>query len=173
MAVRAALPRPSPGRGSGCPRPGASQTHPVGTGCREARGVAGAGGLVILEGSPRKGQEEGPVVVQSWWRSPVERFRVIALVTGTMLLLLVLVGMPLRYWAHQPAVDGIVGLLHGVFLVPLYLLATLNLAWVARWSVLRTVLVACGILVPGAAFIAERKVVREERARLVQPDALV
>jgi integral membrane protein len=91
------------------------------------------------------------------------RYRVIAWVVGVGLILLVLVGVPLKYAADQPAVVAVVGPAHG-FLYILYLLATLDLAVRGRWPLRRVVLVMLAGTVPFLSFVAERVVTRLVRA---------
>ena len=90
----------------------------------------------------------------------VGRYRVMAYVVGVMLLLLVLVAMPLKYFADQPALVAAIGPVHG-FLYILYLLASFDLARRARWSLERTLLVLLAGAIPFLSFVMERRVTRE------------
>jgi integral membrane protein len=90
-------------------------------------------------------------------------YRTLAYVVGVGLLVLVLVAMPLKYFADSPALVGIVGPMHG-FLYMVYLAAAVNLAFRARWSPVKTVLVMLAGTIPFVSFVAERKVTEEERA---------
>ncbi|MGI8695475.1 MAG: DUF3817 domain-containing protein [Mycobacteriales bacterium] len=91
------------------------------------------------------------------------RYRIIAYLTGVGLVLLVFVGVPLKYAASQQAVVAVVGPLHG-FLYIVYLLATLDLAFRGRWSLVKTVLVGAAGTIPFMSFVAERRVTRDARA---------
>jgi integral membrane protein len=84
------------------------------------------------------------------------RFRVMAYVVGVLLLVLVFVAMPLKYFADQPTMVAIVGPLHG-FLYMVYLVAAFDLAVRAKWPFLRTVAVLLAGTVPVMSFVAERK----------------
>ena len=84
------------------------------------------------------------------------RFRVMAYVTGVLLLILVFVAMPVKYFADQPAMVAIVGPLHG-FMYMVYLVTAFDLAVRAKWPFLRTVLVLLAGTIPGMSFVAERK----------------
>ena len=93
------------------------------------------------------------------------RFRVMAWVTGVMLLILVFVAMPVKYIGDDDTLVRIVGVAHG-WLYIVYLITALTIAYQARWRPLRTVLVLLAGTVPFASFVAERKVValaRRER----------
>jgi integral membrane protein len=81
------------------------------------------------------------------------RYRVMAWVTGVLLLVLVFVAMPLKY---------IVGVAHG-WLYMVYLVAAFWLAYQRRWSHKKTILVLLAGTVPFMSFVAERRVVRDER----------
>ena len=84
------------------------------------------------------------------------RYRVLAYVVGVLLLVLVLVAMPLKYFADRPTMVAIVGPLHG-FLYMVYLVVAFDLAVRARWPLRRTVPLLLAGTVPGMSFVAERK----------------
>jgi integral membrane protein len=85
------------------------------------------------------------------------RYRVMAYVTGVLLLVLVLVAMPLKYIWDQPTLVAIVGPAHG-FLYMVYLVTAFDLAVRAKWRFVRTVLVLLAGTLPAASFFSERKV---------------
>jgi integral membrane protein len=95
-------------------------------------------------------------------------YRILAYVVGVGLIVLVLVGVPLKYLADSPGVVAVVGPLHG-FLYMVYLVATVNLAFRARWSPVKTVLVMLAGTIPFVSFVAERKVTADEAAREARP----
>lgn len=92
------------------------------------------------------------------------RYRVMAYVVGAWLILLVLVAMPLKYLADSPTLVEIVGPVHG-FLYMIYLVTTVDLAFRARWSPVKTVLVMLAGTVPFVSFVAERRVTAEAALR--------
>ncbi|HWH00610.1 MAG TPA: DUF3817 domain-containing protein, partial [Pilimelia sp.] len=85
----------------------------------------------------------------------LRRFRAISYVVGVVLIVLMVIGMPMKYLAADPVVVETIGPAHG-FLYVLYLLATADLGRRAQWSLRRMVLVALGGVVPFASFYAER-----------------
>jgi integral membrane protein len=87
------------------------------------------------------------------------RYRVMAYVVGVLLLVLVFVAMPLKYFADQPTLVAIVGPLHG-FLYMVYLVTAFDLAVRAKWPFLRTLWILLAGTVPVMSFVAERKVTR-------------
>jgi integral membrane protein len=93
-------------------------------------------------------------------RGALIRYRIIAWVVGTGLLVLVLVGMPLQYIAGNETVVGIVGPIHG-FLFIVYLGLTFDLARRLRWPFLRMILVMAAGTIPFLSFWTERKVTRD------------
>ena len=90
------------------------------------------------------------------------RFRVMAWVTGVMLLILVFVAMPVKYIGDDDSLVRIVGVAHG-WLYIVYIITVLTLAYQGRWRPLRTLLVLLAGTVPFASFVAERKVVAAAR----------
>ena len=91
------------------------------------------------------------------------RYRVMAYVVGVWLIVLVLIAVPLKYLADSPGMVQVVGPIHG-FLYMAYLVTVLDLAFRARWSPVRTVLVMLAGTIPFLSFVAERRVSREMAA---------
>lgn len=87
------------------------------------------------------------------------RYRVMANVVGVGLATLVFVGVPLQYGAGIPQVDQIVGPIHG-FLYIVYLLAAVDLARRARFTLLQMAAMVGAGFVPLLAFVIERRVTR-------------
>jgi integral membrane protein len=92
-------------------------------------------------------------------------YRALAYIVGVGLVILVLIAVPLKYLADSPTLVAIVGPLHG-FLYMVYLVATVNLAFRARWSPVKTVLVMLAGTIPFVSFVAERKVTADEAVRV-------
>jgi len=90
------------------------------------------------------------------------RYRVMAYVTGTALLVLVLVAMPLKYLAHDEQLVSIVGPLHG-FLYMVYLVVSFDLARRHRWQLGQTAVLLLAGTVPFLTFVVERQVVQRVR----------
>lgn len=90
------------------------------------------------------------------------RYRVMAYVVGVGLLILVFVGMPLKYLGHTDTVVAVVGPVHG-FLYIVYLVVALDLAIRRRWALPRTAVVLLAGTIPFLSFVVERVVTRESR----------
>jgi integral membrane protein len=103
-------------------------------------------------------------------RTVLGRYRVMAYLTGVLLVTLVFIGLPLQFFAGKPQVAYTVGTAHG-FAFMVYILATLHLGYQRRWPLLKLGLVALAGTVPFASFVAEHRIVREERERLALPAA--
>ncbi|GAA4495390.1 DUF3817 domain-containing protein [Actinoallomurus oryzae] len=95
----------------------------------------------------------------------VTRYRIMAYVTGTLLIVLCFVAVPLKIFAHNGVLSNAVGVPHGVICYPLYLLATFDLYRRARWPLGRVVLIVLAGVIPFLAFYVERRVVNELRTR--------
>lgn len=86
------------------------------------------------------------------------RFRAIAYVVGVCLLLLT-VGVVLRYGFDMPEMSQTVSPIHG-FLYMVYLVAVFDLGRRVEWSIGRMVLVMLAGTIPFLSFYAERVVTR-------------
>lgn len=90
------------------------------------------------------------------------RYRVMAFIVGVGLILLVFVGMPLQFAAHQKVVVEVVGTFHG-YLYLLYLVMAADLARRAHWRLGRILAVVAAGFVPFLAFVVEHRVYRQMR----------
>lgn len=90
------------------------------------------------------------------------RYRVMAWVTGVLLLVLVFVAVPLKYIGDNGTMVSIVGVAHG-WLYMVYLVAAFWLGYQRRWAHRKTILVLLAGIVPFMSFVAERRVMRDER----------
>lgn len=82
-----------------------------------------------------------------------------AYIVGVVLLILT-VGMVLKYGFDEPIVVEAVGPMHG-FLYVLYLITVIDLALKAKFSIVKTLLVMLAGTVPFLSFVAEHIVVRD------------
>lgn len=93
--------------------------------------------------------------------SPLQRYRVMAMIVGTMLLVLVLIGMPLQYGLGHPGLADVVAPIHGILYI-VYLLTVLDLARRERRLSLRQLAAMVGAgFVPFLAFVIEHKITKE------------
>ena len=98
-------------------------------------------------------------------RNALTRYRVMAYVVGTLLIVLVCVGMPLKYWGHNDSVVTVAGIAHG-WLYMILLITAVDLGRRARWSWWRLLLIALAGTVPFMSFVAERSATRDVRGKL-------
>lgn len=95
-------------------------------------------------------------------------YRALAYIVGTGLIILVFIGVPLRYLAGHPIVVDIVGPIHG-FLYIVYLFFALNAWFKFRLPFWIAVLCLLAGLVPTCSFIAEHYVTKRVRGMGVLP----
>ncbi len=96
-------------------------------------------------------------------RGVLVRYRVMALTTAVLLIVLVFAGIPLQLAAHRPQVVNDVGTLHG-FLYIVYLVTAFQLTRrlrVPKWQMLLVLLAGT---VPFCGFVAERKMTKRFEA---------
>ena len=91
-------------------------------------------------------------------RAAVLRYRVMAYVTGVVLMVLCFVGIPLQV-AHHPAVANDVGVVHGILYI-IYLVCAWILARGLRLAVKPTIIMLLAGTVPIMTFVVERWVTR-------------
>lgn len=90
------------------------------------------------------------------------RYRVMAYVTGVVLVLGCTLGLSFWPWYVGEGPAGILWTAHG-WLYVLYVIAAFQLAYQLRWKPVKTVLVLLAGTVPFMSFVAERRVVADLR----------
>jgi integral membrane protein len=90
------------------------------------------------------------------------RYRIMSIVTGTALILLFVVAFPLTL-DHHPLFGKVLGVAHGVFLYPLYLITVAQLAFLTRLRWWWWLFMAMAGFIPFVAFIMEHVVTKEIR----------
>jgi len=103
-------------------------------------------------------------------RSALLRYRVMAWVVGILLVILVCVGLPLKYLAHNDTVVTWTGVPHG-WLYLILLITAYDLGRRVNWPWLRLILIALAGTVPFLSFVAERFATRDVNARLAAAEA--
>lgn len=103
-------------------------------------------------------------------RGALLRYRVMAWIVGVLLVVLMLVGMPLKYVCHNDTVITWTGVPHG-YLYMVLLITAYDLGRRVRWPWLRLGLIALGGTVPFMSFVAEHYATKDVRARLASVDA--
>lgn len=93
----------------------------------------------------------------------LQRYRVMANVVGVLLILLICVAVPLKYFGgmRQPVV--VLGTAHG-WLYFLFFLSAVDLARRAKWTVKGSALTILAGTIPFLSFYAERNATRKTRA---------
>jgi integral membrane protein len=94
------------------------------------------------------------------------RYRVMAYTVGVGLLVLVLIGIPLQFAAHDTIVVKVVGPIHG-YLYIIYLAAALDMARRARFTLWQMAAMVGAGLLPFLAFFIERRVSRRVEEELL------
>lgn len=103
-------------------------------------------------------------------KAALTRYRIMAYIVGTMLILLFFVAMPLKYFADNETMVAIVGPVHG-FLYVFYLAAAFDVARRSGWALKQTLGVLIAGTIPVVSFFAERWVVRQVEPALATEGA--
>ena len=89
-------------------------------------------------------------------RNPVHFLRMIGLIEGVSFLVLLLVAMPLKYFAGIPMAVKVAGWVHGLLFVVL-VIALVETKLEARWSIKRAAGVLVAALLPFGPFVIDRR----------------
>lgn len=91
--------------------------------------------------------------------SPLARLRLVGLIEGASFLILLLIAMPLKYFAGEPLAVRYVGMAHGVLFMA-YLLAIVPVALDHRWGWRTCTLAVLASIFPAGPFIFDAKVLK-------------
>lgn len=94
--------------------------------------------------------------------SALGRFRFIGIAEGISFLVLLLIAMPLKYFAGQPHAVLIVGWIHGALFIS-YVLALFNVWIKYKWSLGRVTVAFAVSLIPFGTFVADARLRDEEK----------
>ncbi len=97
-------------------------------------------------------------------KTPISRLRTVGIYEGLSYLLLLGIGMPLKYMLGIPEVVKYVGWAHGVLFI-LYMVALLQVTLVHRWSFLKVAAGVIASLLPFGPFILDKKLLHAEEAK--------
>jgi len=98
-------------------------------------------------------------------RNALLRYRIMAYVVGCLLVVLMCVGLPLKYLGVTDQVVTWTAIPHG-YLYMILLLTALDLGRRAHWSWTRLLLIALAGTIPFLSFVAERSATKDVRAKL-------
>jgi integral membrane protein len=91
-------------------------------------------------------------------KTSIGRLRIIGLLEGLSLIILVFLGMPLKYWLDYPAVVKIAGLIHGILFI-LFVLITFSVATTYDWKFFKTTWkVILASMIPFGMFYVDKKI---------------
>ena len=95
------------------------------------------------------------------------RYRVMAIVTGSMLVLLTLeIVLKYGFNSGQPVLGAWIAIAHGWIYV-IYLMTVVDLWSTVRWGIVRLLQLVLAGIVPGLSFYAEHWVTREVRTLMI------
>lgn len=98
-------------------------------------------------------------------RAALVRYRVMAYLVGTLLVVLVLVGLPLKYFGGNSLVVTITGIPHG-WLYMVLLITAYDLGRRVGWPWKRLILIGLAGTVPFLSFVAEYFARKDVQARI-------
>ena len=103
-------------------------------------------------------------------RGALLRYRIMAYVVGVLLVILMCVGVPMRYIWHDESVVTWTGMPHG-WLYMILLITAFDLGRRAKWTWKRLILIALAGTVPFLSFVAERSATKDVREKLAKLEA--
>lgn len=99
-----------------------------------------------------------------WIKTSIGRLRVIGIFEGISFLVLLLIAMPMKYFAGDPEPVRVVGMAHGVLFL-LYVWAAIQAALEHDWTWKRTLLVLIASVLPAGPFVVDAKLLKEKPVR--------
>ncbi len=98
-------------------------------------------------------------------RNALLRYRVMAYLVGTLLVVLTLVGLPLKYIYGDDRVVTWTGIPHG-WLYMILIITAVDLGRRAGWSWRRLLAIALAGTIPFLSFVAERSATKDVREKI-------
>jgi integral membrane protein len=102
-------------------------------------------------------------------RNALLRYRIMAYTVGCVLVVLMCVGLPLKYFGNNDIVVLYTAVPHG-YLYMVLLITAIDLGRRAHWGWKRLLLIALAGTVPFLSFVAERSATKDVRRKLALAD---
>ncbi|MCS7462360.1 DUF3817 domain-containing protein [Paenibacillus doosanensis] len=96
------------------------------------------------------------------FKTPIGRLRAIGIYEGISFLVLLIIAMPLKYYADFPQPVKYIGMLHGILFI-LYLLALAHVTWAHRWNIFKVLGAILASLLPFGTFVLDARLRRSGR----------
>jgi integral membrane protein len=95
-------------------------------------------------------------------KSSLPTFRILAFLEGISFLLLIGVGMPLKYVCAMPMPNKVIGMIHGVLFIA-YIFYLMQVRAEKSWGFRLTFLAFLASLLPFGTFVLDAKLLRKEK----------
>jgi integral membrane protein len=95
-------------------------------------------------------------------KTPLGRFRLTGIVEGISYILLLVVAMPLKYFADLPMAVTIVGGIHGALFI-LYILTLAHVYFADKWSFNQGLIALIASVIPLATFYLDAQLKRHQK----------
>lgn len=93
-------------------------------------------------------------------KTSINRLRKIGLIEGVSFLVLLLIAMPLKYFANMPEAVKVVGWAHGLLFM-LYVAALAHVWLLHRWGFLKLLIAFAASLIPFGPFLLDSRLKKE------------
>lgn len=114
-------------------------------------------------------QEANPTLNITAVKGALLRYRIMAYVVGALLVVLVLVGMPLKYLGHNDIVVTATGIPHG-WLYMVLLVTAYDLGRRVNWPWSRMLWIMVAGTIPFVTFIAEHYATKDVQRRIAEAE---
>lgn len=95
-------------------------------------------------------------------RTPLGKFRIIAICEGISFVILLFVAMPLKYFAGLPQAVTYVGWIHGLLFI-YYMVLGYEVKSLHRWDNRKVMTAVIAALLPFGPFMLEKKILSKEQ----------
>ncbi len=97
--------------------------------------------------------------MKNYFKTSIGRLRIVAMLEGISLLILIFIGLPLKYIMNIPEVVKTIGPIHGALFL-LYLFLTLGAATEYSWKGIIISKVLLASLIPFGTFYVDQKILK-------------
>jgi integral membrane protein len=91
----------------------------------------------------------------------LSRLRLLAYLEGTSFLVLMGIGMPLKYMYEMPTPNYVIGMAHGILFIA-YCIWVMIVRAEKKWNFKKTFLALLASLLPFGTFVADAKIFKKE-----------
>jgi len=97
--------------------------------------------------------------------TPLQRFRIIAIMEGISFVVLLFIAMPLKYLADMPLAVRVVGMIHGILFI-LFVAMLADVSKTYKWPLRQSMMAFIASILPFGTLVYDARILKQQEDEL-------